>query len=84
MIHKINIEITMTFYYYKEKDCTWLTSEVSMCLLCILIMHTKTQNRQGLQEKICKAEQDCFGAPWTGLFFLNKLKIVENTQNKSK
>jgi len=21
---------------------------------------------QGLQEKFCKPEQDCFGAPWTG------------------
>ena len=23
-------------------------------------------SKQGLQEKLCKAEQDCFGAPETG------------------
>ena len=40
--------------------------------------------RQGLQEKICKAKQDCFGtrslSEFYIIFFFNKLKLVENTK----
>jgi len=35
---------------------------------CIIITCVGTSN-QGLQEKFCKAEQDCFGAPRTGRDF---------------
>jgi len=33
------------------------------------ITETGKNNTQGLQEKWCKAEQDCFGAPETGWDF---------------
>jgi hypothetical protein len=31
-----------------------------------VMRNTVGTNKQGLQEKLCKAEQDCFGAPGTG------------------
>ena len=40
--------------------------------------------RQDLEEKICKAKQDCFGtrslSEFCIIIFLNKLKLVENTK----
>ena len=43
---------------------------------------------QGLQEKFCKAEQDCFGAPGTGWDFSEnwgfELKIHKKWENQNK
>ena len=43
---------------------------------------------QGLQEKFCKAEQDCFGAPGTGWDFSEnwrfELKIHKKSKNQNK